>query len=220
MSRVLILSGHDRYADPWHPFAATSAIVASILRNEGHAVTIATDIEESLADLAGIDILVVNAGNPSRAGEGPSPAVPAARRGLLEFRQRGGGVLALHAAASTLSHVDEWPDIIGGRWVPGLSMHPEIGAAEIAVHDRSHPVTAGIAQLSTFDERYSYLETRPGITILGSHVHDGTEHPMIWAVDGGARSVYLGLGHDERAYEAEAVRCLLRQAASWSVGER
>ena len=219
MSRVLILSGHDRYADPWHRFDTTSAMVASILREDGHTVDLADHVEESLADLTDVDLLVVNAGNPARPDEGPSTTAPAARRGLLEYRRRGGGVLAMHAAASSLPHIEEWSDIIGGRWVQGVSMHPEIGAADIKIHD-AHPVTAGIGHVSTFDERYSYLETRPGITILGSHFHDGVEHPMIWAVDAEARSVYIGLGHDERAYEAESVRRLVRQAANWTSAAR
>lgn len=220
MSRALVLSGHGRYADPWHPFAATSAILATVLREGGHDVTISTDVEESLANLAQIELLVVNAGNPARAGEGPSPAVPMARQGLLDFRRRGGGVLAMHAAASSLPHIDEWPEIMGGRWVPGVSMHPPIGTAQIKIHDSRHPVSAGITHLTTVDERYSYLHAQPRVTVLGSHSQDNGEHAMIWALDGHARTVYVGLGHDEQAYEAEPVRRLVRQAADWATGSR
>jgi len=36
MTRSLILSGGGAYADPWHPFAATSERIAAVLEALGH----------------------------------------------------------------------------------------------------------------------------------------------------------------------------------------
>jgi hypothetical protein len=52
-ARITVVSGSGRYADPWHPFAATSARVAEILRDAGHDVTVTDDVDGSLAALAG-----------------------------------------------------------------------------------------------------------------------------------------------------------------------
>ena len=53
------------------------------------------------------------------------------------------------------------------------------------------------------DERYSYLDVRDDVVVLGDHEHDGLIHPMIWAREHGAgRVVYDGLGHDLRSYES------------------
>lgn len=219
MSRILLLSGSGAYADPWHPFAETSEMIARVLTEAGHRVEVSEDIEQRLADLSGVEVLVVNAGDPARDGEPASALVPAARSGLLAYRARGGGVVAVHAAASTLPHIDEWADMIGGRWVRGTSMHPDIGDAEIRVVDAAHPVIAQLGDFVTFDERYSYLEVRPGVTELATHRHDGINHPMLWALDeAGARSVYIGLGHDARAYDAPEPRRLLAQAVGWVAG--
>lgn len=219
MSRVLVLSGAGAYADPWHPFAQTSEIIARVLAEAGHRVEVSEDLERRLADLDGVDVLVVNAGDPARDDEPASELVPAALAGLLAHRSRGGGIVAVHAAASTLAHIDEWADMIGGRWVRGTSMHPDIGDARIRIMDAAHPVTAGLGDFVTFDERYSYLEVRPGVTELATHSHDGIDHPMVWAADqDGARSVYIGLGHDVAAYDAPEPRRLLAQAAGWASG--
>lgn len=216
VSQVLVLSGAGAYADPWHPFAETSALIAQVLTEAGHDVEVSEQVEARLADLDGVDVLVVNAGDPGRDGQPASELVPAARAGLRAYRRRGGGIVAVHAAASTLPHVDEWAEAIGGRWVRGTSMHPEIGDAQIQVRDAAHPVTSGLDDFVTFDERYSYLELGAHATVLASHSHDGIDHPMVWATESGnAHSVYIGLGHDARAYDAPETRRLLAQAVGW-----
>src|SRR5260370_41655132 len=62
---VLILSGAGRFADPWHPFAETSDRIAGILRGEGFHVEVDERIDERMPDLRGVDLLVVNIGDPA-----------------------------------------------------------------------------------------------------------------------------------------------------------
>ncbi|GMA28489.1 ThuA domain-containing protein [Arenivirga flava] len=49
--RVLVLTGSGRLADPWHPFAATSAAIARVAEEAGFATTIAPDPIARLAVL-------------------------------------------------------------------------------------------------------------------------------------------------------------------------
>ncbi|NNH03834.1 ThuA domain-containing protein [Microbacterium ulmi] len=216
---MLILSGSGRYADPWHPFAATSAIVAGLLADRGLAVEVSEDVEERLADLDDVDLLIVNAGDPVRHDPAPSDAIPAARAGLVRFAGRGGGILGLHAASASLRHIPEWSELLGGAWITGRSMHPEIGETVIAVTDVPHPVTAGLTEIATFDERYSHLDRRADVDVLAVHTHDGIEQPVVWAKghESRARTVYSALGHDERAYVSPAVQRLVVQAAAWAL---
>ena len=51
-ARALLLSGAGRYADPWHPFARTSAAVAQVVTEAGFAVEIEEDVDAALAGLA------------------------------------------------------------------------------------------------------------------------------------------------------------------------
>src|SRR6187431_2920104 len=74
-ARALLISGAGRYADPWHPFARTSAAVADIVNEAGFAVDIAADVDDALARLAesALDLLMLNIGDP--AGPLPEDAV-------------------------------------------------------------------------------------------------------------------------------------------------
>ena len=54
--RALLLSGVGRYADPWHPFAATSAALAGLLGEAGFSVELAEDVDAALAGMAAPDL--------------------------------------------------------------------------------------------------------------------------------------------------------------------
>ena len=80
MTRITLLEGAGRYADPWHPFSSTSSAIADELAALG-AVVRRTDIEDALSELhepdRRPDLLVLNVGN---AGEG-TPPFPTGTRG-------------------------------------------------------------------------------------------------------------------------------------------
>lgn len=223
MTRALILSGAGRYADPWHPFAQTSACLAGILTACGVRVTIATDVDAAMTRLDGVDLLVVNAGDSSRSGlpasELTASDLTAARAGFAAALERGIAVLGTHTAAASLPDYPEWESVLGGRWLPERSMHPPIGPARITVHADRHPVVAGLVDFDTVDERYSHLRVAADVVPLAAHTLDGVEHPLLWARTAGAsRVVYSALGHDARAYESAELAELLARAAHWLTG--
>ncbi len=220
MTNVLILSGAGRHADPWHEYPATSAALAELLAGPGRDVEVSEDIDARLADLSDVSLLVVNAG---AADDAPAPAaeVGAAREGLRSHVERGGAILGVHAAAFALPQVPEWAAALGGRWIHGRSMHPEISRTELHVVDSDHPITSGMTSIETFDERYSHLETLSGNRVLVDHEHDGIRHPLVWVRDSGAhRAAYSALGHDVRGYESAAVRELLVRTGDWLLEPR
>ena len=69
MTRSLILSGGGAYADPWHPFAATSERIADVLAALGHHVEISELVADRVADLRGWDMIVVNAASGPQAAD-------------------------------------------------------------------------------------------------------------------------------------------------------
>src|SRR5690349_19137920 len=140
-AQVMVLSGAERYADPWHDFPATSARLAEVVAGPGRRVRIVDDVETALAGLDRVDLLVVNVGNPAD-GE-PNPAAAAAIGGLRTYVDRGGSVLAVHAAATTFTTEERWPQMIGGRWIRGTSMHPPYGLAHLTLVGSGHPITIG-----------------------------------------------------------------------------
>ncbi len=213
--RVAIATGTGRYADPWHPYPATSARIATILRADGWDAHVDPDVDHALAHLDGVDLLFVNAGDPWRSGGEPF-VDPAASAGLIAAIARGIGLVGVHAALSTLRDHPAWREAIGGEWVPGASWHPPLGDARVRIVDADHEITAGMPHLDVFDERYCDLVVDADARVLAVHEVDGAEHPAVWVREHPTRAVACSLGHDERAYDSPALAALLRRAARWA----
>jgi uncharacterized protein len=214
MAEVLIISGAGCYSDPWHPFADTSRRLANIIGGLGHEVTISEAVEQALAEPGEPDLIVVNIGNPREAR--PQSRIDAAERGLDRHLQRGGALLGVHVSATSLTTMTGWSQMLGGHWVRGRTMRPQQDLATIVVHRGAHPIVHCVADFTVFDERYSYLHTNPGITVLCEHSTDSRLHPIVWARESGpARVVYDGLGHDTRSYDSAGHVDLLRRTVGW-----
>jgi type 1 glutamine amidotransferase len=206
MSDVLLISGRGPYADAWHQFPATSARIAGIIEDLGLSVDLTEDVEAAL--------LVVNIGNP----KDPRPAelIKAARTGLQDHLAGGGALLGIHSSATSLTTMPEWPAILGGTWVRRRSMHPPQSEATISLSTGHHPITKDLTDFVIFDERYSYLQTQPDITVLYEHSHDGLRHPLVWARQTDQhRVVYDGLGHDTASYDSAGHVELLGRSVRW-----
>jgi type 1 glutamine amidotransferase len=215
MTTALILSGAGRYSDPWHPFADTSDRLAGILTGVGVTAAIATDVDEAMTRLDGVDLLVVNTGDPSRS-DTPAPDLTEARAGFTRALARGMAVLGTHTAAASLTDYPDWEAVLGGRWLPGLSMHPPIGPARIRLHPGRHPILDGLGDFELYDELYSHLRVAADVLPLAGHTLEGIEQPLFWARTSGAcRVVYSAFGHDGRAYDSADLRELLGRAVGW-----
>ena len=216
--RAVVLTGAGRYGDPWHRFEETSARLVEILAQAGIDAEAAVDVDARLADLGHPDLLVVNAGDPWRGGDHPRGAPARAKENLASAVDRGIGVLAVHAAISSLRDYDVWRPAVGGDWIVGTSGHPPIGPADIRIEPVLHPITAGLADFSLVDERYTGLAVDPHVVGLASHQHAGGTFPLLWAREyGRSRIVYDALGHDTRSYESPMHRELIRRAALWAL---
>ncbi|GLI26251.1 hypothetical protein ARHIZOSPH14_04930 [Agromyces rhizosphaerae] len=229
MANAVILSGHGRYDDPFHPFIDTSQALADLLVDEGFTVEIVHDTDARLAaGLDGVDLLVVHTGDPwrslvdatllpERERRTPAPDVLAAERAnLAEAVERGIGLLGMHAAAASLRDLPQWRELLDGEWDGEFSFHPPMGVASLHVHRDAHPVVAGIDDFELVDERYTDLVLGEHVVPLVEHTYDDEQHPLVWAREvGRCRIVYDALGHDLRSYESPEHRRLLANAVRW-----
>ncbi|MEV8268350.1 ThuA domain-containing protein [Microbacterium sp. NPDC076911] len=218
---AVIATGSGRYSDPWHPFDETSAALASILEADGWQITAVTDPDHALAELRNANLLVVNAGDPSRnvpesLARVPAATIEAADTGLTEAIRRGIGVLAVHTSVSSLRDYPAWLDAIGGSWEPGVSWHPPIAHSAVRVIDTGHPITAGVEDFTLHDEMYSGLVLTSEVQVLAEHSLDGVAHPLVWTKENPTRAVVSALGHDAGAYESPELRALIARAARWA----
>lgn len=217
--RAIILSGAGRYDDPWHPYAETSARLASLVAAAGFEVEVREDVDVALATLGDdVTLLVVNAADP----DGPVPdgvqpdAVPAVDEAAFDTAiDRGIGILAMHSAASSLRDYAAYDRAVGGHWEPDVSWHPPFGEAHVHLVG-NHPVREGLGDFTVQDERYTALRLHDVIEPIGEHEEDGARHPLIWAREfGRSRLVYDALGHDARSYDSEGHRALIARALEW-----
>ncbi len=222
--RAVVLSSSGRTADPWHPYDATSAELAGLAREAGFDVEI---VDGPLEGLAALDdatrLVIVNAGDPDGplpdGADDPGPAderlVARAAAGLEAALARGIGLFVAHSALSTLRELPAYGDAIGARWIDGVSWHPPIGDARVQVVG-DHPIAAGQADFTVFDERYTGMPLTGDIEPIAVHAEAGANHPLVWARRVGAsRIVVDALGHDARSYESAEHRRLVRSALAW-----
>lgn len=214
MAKAVVLSGGGRYADPWHPFGATSVRLAALAASLGHDVEIAEEVEERLVDLRSVDLVIVN------AAAGPvTSAHDAAIAGMRAFLASGGGVLAVHVGASSLVDMPEWERVTGMHWIQGVSMHPPVGLARVLVHPERHVIAGSLDDFDLVDERYCQLRLAPDIVPFVSHDHEGTNQPLVWARRyGNARVVTDALGHGVESFDAPEHAELLLRSFQWLTG--
>ncbi|MFF2272304.1 ThuA domain-containing protein [Agromyces sp. NPDC058136] len=223
--RAVLFTGSARYADPWHPFAETSARLGELLAEAGVEVELHERVETAFAALDGARLLVVNAGDPDGPGADGGPARPPAGReqaavvaGEAQLRaavDRGIGILVMHAGVSSLREFGVFGEAIGGRWVRGGSWHPPYGDAHVRFVGE-HPIRSTLVDAVVQDERYTDLEFTGPVEVIAEHDEGGRSHPLVWARElGRARVVVDLLGHDAASYEAPGHRELLRRSIDW-----
>ena len=215
--QAVIATGQGRYADPWHPYAATSGRLETVLAEAGFNVVIDPDLDGAMTRLDGVDLLVVNAGDPWRGTGDPPPPPEESIGGFRTALHRGIGVLALHAAAATMRDYPEWAGAVGAIWLPTISGHPPIDTARITI--TTARLGADLVDFDVHDERYSRLQLLGRSDIVATHTVDGMVHPTAWTrLVGPSRVAVDLLGHDERSYDSAGHRRLLTELARWVVG--
>jgi len=146
-----------------------------------------------------------------------------ARRGIMDFINAGGGLIALHAG--TWYNWVNWPEynriLIGG----GSRSHDKFGEFEVTVVRPEHPVMTGIStHFKILDELYHQKMDPSGsqVEILATATSPitGQTYPSIWVVKGQpGRIVCLTLGHDEKAHDNPAYRRILLNTVRWTANK-
>lgn len=155
-----------------------------------------------------------------------APALdPANQRALERFLEEGGGIVALHGSSASFKESEAWHRMLGGWFLGHLKgTHP----LKVSIADRSHPITAGVADFEAIDEEYCHQLTagverhvlakfagRPE----GSLCPNGPAE-MIWTRQiGRGRVFYNSLGHDAATWKHPAWQQLAIQGLRWAAGK-
>jgi uncharacterized protein len=223
-AEVVILSGGElgeagRYGDPWHPFAETSALVASALAALGARTRVTSDVDDELArhaepGAAAPALLIVNIGWYGQS-ERFEPDAVAGFEALLASSVP---VLVLHSSLTAFPDWPRWEQIAGGRWIYDVTYHPDAGPGRALVA-RDHTVTAGLSDFDVVDERYTRLHLADGASVFLEHEEAGALHPLAWTHRvGRSRVVADALGHAAPAYGPGRLT-LLEREVRWLLGD-
>jgi len=222
MARNLILSGGVA-----HEYEKTSPALADILVEVGIESEIHEkfDVVES-GGLADFDMLTLNCvrwtcdQSPSWRDEWHFELSEAARKGFLDFFDKGRGMLALHCATICF---DDWPEyrkILGAWWEWNVSGHAPFQEQPMRVRTDAHPIVKGISDFSILDELYTSPRITDTVDPLIEADWEGKAHPMLWVREyGKARICYNALGHGVEAFANPTLRTLLERGALWVLGQ-
>jgi type 1 glutamine amidotransferase len=228
---VLLMAGND--AHQWHNWQKTTPRIKELLEQDSR---IRVDVTQQAEDLAKLDharygVLVLNYCN----WKDPAPLSDAAKRGLTNWLNTGGGVLVVHFANGAFhfslpdAGASDWPEyrrIVRRVWNHDAtrgraSRHDSYGRFTVAVTKVNHPITRGLNPFEVEDELYFDQDGDEPIEpiITARSAKTGKDEPMAWAYPYGRGRVFQTmLGHTEKTYDAWEAGEMLRRAAAWLAG--
>ena len=147
------------------------------------------------------------------------------RDALQRFVRRGGGIVAVHAAADSHYHWPWYGKLIGGRF----TRHPPgTPSGRVTVVAPDHPANRGLpASAVRTDEWYYFDDFDPTSRLLMTldpasiGESDVNPNPMSWAreIDGG-RLFYTALGHTRESYSEPFFLDHLAGGLDWVLAAR
>ncbi len=200
---------------PGHEPEQCAAIVADMLREDGFAVQVETDVEVfGSADLSALSLIVpiVTQSTITR------PAVNA----LIAAVQGGVGLGGFHGGmGDTFRNEVGYQFMVGGQWVA----HPgNIIDYTVNITRPDDPIVAGIADFPYRSEQY-YMHIDPNNEVLATTTFsaehapwiDGHTIPVVWKRKHGAgRVFYSSLGHQAHELAVPQMRTILQRGLNWA----
>ena len=142
------------------------------------------------------------------------------RDALQAFVRRGGGIVAIHAAADSHYHWPWWGRMIGGHF----ARHPEgTPQGDLRVVDRRHRAVRGVdPAMRRTDEWYYFDDYNPEMDLLVTldpasiGEKDVNPNPISWAQEfEGGRVFYTAMGHTAESYSDRNVLAHLAGGLKW-----
>ena len=221
MPRTLILTG-----GPAHEYDRTAPMVAEILGQAGVEAVIREDFglveERRLVEFDFLTLYCTRATYkqvPRWTEQWHFELSETARQEITALLERGGGLLALHAASGCFDDWPEYKQILGAWWEGGKSSHPPVQEHLMMVNRGAHSIVAGVEDFPIVDELFIDLEFAAKTEPLIESVWQGKRYPVSWVREyGGGRVFYNGLGHGDEALRNPSLRTIIQRGALWLVG--
>jgi type 1 glutamine amidotransferase/glyoxylase-like metal-dependent hydrolase (beta-lactamase superfamily II) len=172
------------------------------------------------ANLESVRLLVIlrdGATWPGGASELKVWMTRAQETAVVNFVERGGGLLALHNATALYPERGPYLRLVGGTY----TTHGPLERFRVRVLDRSHFITHDVNDFEVADEQHVPVPDRSKVhLLLESRSAEGIVAAAGWAYQfGRGRVCYLANGHTREALEHPEFQKLLRNAMGWCVAK-
>ena len=155
---------------------------------------------------------------------------PEQEKALVALLHRGIGLVALHHNLGAHPQWDEYTKIIGGKYCFGVyqegdkkfgpSTYEHDQDIKVAVANREHPITRGLADFAIHDEVYNHCYVAADVHVLLTTNHPKNNPQIAWAHEyGKSRVFYFQLGHDSQAWKNPAYPEILARGIRWAAGK-
>lgn len=214
--KVLIISGKNN-----HEWKKTTPLLVKIYKDSRLFNTTITEKPDTLTynELKKFDVVVSN------WNSWPDNDFRMTREwenDFLRFIREGGGVVSIHAGASSFYSWDEYHRIGIGRWGKETN-HGKPARAKISGFDQANPITTGLRDFYIVDEIWEKTDIFPDAIPLASvsatNGNDGhliSESAVFVNQIEKGRCFYTTLGHDERAFLNTGFQTILLRATQWA----
>jgi type 1 glutamine amidotransferase len=145
---------------------------------------------------------------------------------FLKYVRKGGGVVSVHAGASSFYNWKEYHEIGIGRWGKETS-HGLQKKAKVFQFDQANPITKGLKDFYITDEIWEKTDIYSGAKAIGyvlaTDEKDGhvIKEPVLFVNKvGKGRCFFITLGHNERALLNSGFQTLLLRATQWTANRK
>lgn len=157
--RVFIRAGEKSHAPGAHDYPQFLKDWVPMLHERGAKAEGGLDFPTK-EQLDRTDVLILH------AQEAGNIKIGEERKNLLEFLERGGGLVVIHAAAVSRDH-DWYKTIIGGSWKFDQTKWLE-APMSLYFTDRENPITKDISNFDLDDEIYYDMDLLPEVQVLAA----------------------------------------------------
>jgi uncharacterized protein len=223
--RVLVYTFENLWRHPSN--LDCRATVVNMNTTRGFTVVTTNDpLAINATNLAEIDVIVFAV----TSGDGLTAS---GRADLEAWIRAGGGVVGFHSASNT---EPTWPfyvnEVIGTRFAGHVN---GLWAATVTSPSPTHPITAGLPDLTLTDEWYFFTqrpETISGATVVMTLDEDTLPaeypamykqgaHAVAWARENvGSRSFYAAFGHNPASWADPSMIEMTGRAIEWAAHQR
>ena len=201
--KVLLMGGRG------HDWKGFHAVLSEVLAKSGDfSLTLSDQLDDLKADkIKQYDVVLFY-------GSGGNFTDPAQEQGLAEFVQRGGGLVGVHAT-DAFKNSDVYWRLLGGRFTGHGG-----GSFMLRIDDKSHPITAPLADFEISDETYRN-DYHPDFKLHSLlHMDRGQEQQsMAWVQESGKGRVFnTTLGHGKAAFDNPQFQRLVVRGLYWAAG--